>query len=104
MVCFPSVGPGVSAIILPFEMAVSPLSATTEMSKVALYAGSSKDGKARRASVASNCVTAYLRPLALLSQTNEVESQNDDRQQESDFFHWVPFDELACFCWIRTGS
>ena len=39
-----------------------PLSATAVMSNVALYSGSSKEGKARRASVDSNCVEAYLRP------------------------------------------
>ncbi len=54
----PAPGPGVSVAIGVFEMAVSPASMVSEMSKVALKAGSSKQGKARRASVASNCVTA----------------------------------------------
>jgi hypothetical protein len=39
-------------------MAVSAASMTSETSKVALKAGSSNEGKARRASVDSNCVTA----------------------------------------------
>src|SRR5260370_1439162 len=54
-VCFPVAGPGVSDTMRPLEMAVSPLSTTSVMSNVALKAGSSKDGKARRASVFSNC-------------------------------------------------
>ena len=40
------------------EIAVSPASMVSEMSNVALKAGSSKQGNARRASVDSNCVTA----------------------------------------------
>src|ERR1700730_2774185 len=56
-----SPGPGVSEETLEFEIATWPLSATVVMSKVALYAGSSNDGKARRASVDSNCEAAYLR-------------------------------------------
>jgi hypothetical protein len=62
----PGSGPGVSEITRPFEMAVSPASTIREMSYVALKAGSSKDGKARLASVGSICVTAYFRPFALL--------------------------------------
>src|SRR5579864_7481750 len=46
-VCFPSPGPGVSETILPFEIAVSPLSITSLMLYTALYAGSSKQGNAR---------------------------------------------------------
>src|SRR5579883_2328496 len=61
-VCLFSPGPGVSDITRPFEIAVRSLSVVTAMSKVALNAGSSKEGKARRASVASNWVTAYLLP------------------------------------------
>ena len=48
-----------SAVILPLEIAMSPASIVSEMSNVALKAGSSKLGNARRASVASNWVTAY---------------------------------------------
>ena len=44
-----------------FEIATSPFGATIVMSNVAFIAGSSKHGNARRASVASNCVTAYFR-------------------------------------------
>jgi hypothetical protein len=51
-------GPGVSDAMALLEMAVSPASIVSEMSYVALKAGSSKQGKARRASVDSNCVTA----------------------------------------------
>jgi hypothetical protein len=50
----------------PFEIAVSPRSSVSVMSKVALNAGSSKQGNARRASVDSNCVTAYFRSFVLL--------------------------------------
>ena len=57
-VCFPAAGPGVSEAILPLEMAVSPSSTTRVMAKVALSAGSSNDGNARRASVGSICVVA----------------------------------------------
>ncbi len=57
-VCLPAPGPGVSDAMALFEMAVSPASIVSEMSNVALMAGSSKQGKARRASVDSNCVTA----------------------------------------------
>ncbi len=49
---------GLSETWLVLEMTVSRLSTVRAMSKVALYAGSSNDGKARRASVASNWVTA----------------------------------------------
>ena len=56
--CLPSPGPGESATIGPFEMPVSPESTTSETSNVALKAGSSNDGNARRASVDSNCDTA----------------------------------------------
>ncbi len=49
---------GVSLVMGVFEIAVSPLSMVSVTSKVALSAGSSKLGKARRASVDSNCVTA----------------------------------------------
>ena len=65
-VCLPGSGPGVSDSILPFEIAVSAESIINEISKVALNAGSSNDGNARRASVASICETAYFRPFALL--------------------------------------
>ena len=41
-----------------FEIAVSPPRATIDMSNVALAPGSSKHGKARLASAASNCVVA----------------------------------------------
>src|SRR6516165_3252624 len=57
-VCFPAPGPGVSDSIGLLEIPVSAASTTREMSYVALKAGSSKEGKARRASVGSNCVTA----------------------------------------------
>jgi hypothetical protein len=57
-VCLPATGPGVSDTIFVFEIAVSPASTTSETSNVAFSAGSSKLGNARRASVASNCVTA----------------------------------------------
>src|SRR5882672_162813 len=49
---------GVSEITVPFEIAESARSIVSEMSNVALNDGSSKLGNARRASVASNCVTA----------------------------------------------
>ncbi len=65
IVCFPA-GPGWSLTILPFEIAVSSLSTTAVISNVALYAGSSNDGNATRASTASNCVTAYFRWFASL--------------------------------------
>ncbi len=51
---------------MQLEIAVSPSSIVTEMSNVALNIGSSNEGNARRASVASIWVTAYFRPLALL--------------------------------------
>ena len=57
---------GVSEMTRPFEIALSRASIVSEMSKVALNAGSSKPGKARRASVASSCVTAYRRFSVLL--------------------------------------
>src|SRR5262245_13456182 len=66
IVCWLGPGPGVSERIRPFEIAVSALSAVTVTANVALNSGSSKPGKARRASVDSNCVTAYERLLALL--------------------------------------
>ena len=59
-------GPGVSDSSLPFEMAVSPRSTVSVTANVALNAGSSKHGNARRASVDSNWVTAYFRSLVLL--------------------------------------
>ena len=58
IVCCVIAGPGVSDSTLPFEMAVSPRSIVSVTAKVALNAGSSKHGNARRASVDSNCVTA----------------------------------------------
>jgi len=51
---------------LPLEIAVSPRSIVSVTANVALNAGSSKQGNARRASVDSNCVTAYFRSLVLL--------------------------------------
>jgi hypothetical protein len=42
-----------------FEIVCSPAGAVTESWKRALRSGSSKQGKKRRASAASNCVTAY---------------------------------------------
>src|SRR5205807_8136940 len=51
-------GPGVSEMTLPFEIAMSPRLTMSVTAKVALNAGSSKHGNARRASVDSNCVTA----------------------------------------------
>jgi hypothetical protein len=57
-VCSPTAGPAVSETTLVFEITISSFGATMVVSKVALYAGSSKDGNARRASVGSNCVTA----------------------------------------------
>src|SRR5262245_60221964 len=60
IVCFDP-GPGVSDTSLPFEIAMSPRSATTVTVNVALKDGSSNEGKARRASVDSSCVTAYER-------------------------------------------
>jgi hypothetical protein len=65
-VCLPAPGPGVSDTILPFEIAVSPASIVAEIENVAFIAGSSNDGNARRASVDSNCVTAYFRFADLL--------------------------------------
>jgi len=56
-VCLPAPA-GESESMLVFEMTVSPASTVSETSKVALSAGSSKQGKARRASVDSNWVTA----------------------------------------------
>ena len=44
-----------------FEIAASPSSATSERVKGARSAGSSKEGKAVRAELASNCVTAAAR-------------------------------------------
>ena len=57
-VCFPGSGPGSSESTAPFEMAVSAASTMSDTSKVALNRGSSNDGNARRASVASIWVTA----------------------------------------------
>ena len=54
---FPRHRPGWSETIFVFEIAVSPASITSVTSKAAFNAGSSKQGNARRASVASNCVT-----------------------------------------------
>src|SRR5215210_8010557 len=61
IVCWVTAGPATSDSILPFEIAVSPRSIVTVTANVALNAGSSKQGKARRASVDSNWVTAYFR-------------------------------------------
>ena len=66
MVCCVIAGPGVSDTTLPLEIAVSPRSTVSVSANVALNAGSSKHGKARRASVDSNWVTAYFRSLVLL--------------------------------------
>ena len=52
-VCLPGSGPGVSDMGAPFEMAESAASIISAMSNVAFFAGSSKHGNARRASVAS---------------------------------------------------
>ena len=57
-VCLPGSGPGVSDSCRPLEIAVSAASTISEMSKVAFFAGSSNEGKARRASVASIWLTA----------------------------------------------
>src|SRR5262245_54662182 len=57
----PRPGPGVSLRILPFAIAVSARSIVRDTANVALNAGSSKQGNARRASVDSNWVTAYVR-------------------------------------------
>ena len=65
-VCLPASGPGSSDSTAPFEMAVSAASTMSETSNVALNRGSSNDGNARRASVASIWVTAYFRPFARL--------------------------------------
>ena len=53
IVCCVIAGPGTSEITLPLEIAVSPRSIVSVMAKVALKDGSSKQGKARRASVDS---------------------------------------------------
>jgi hypothetical protein len=42
--------------------AIDPAGADTETANGVLYPGSSKQGKARRASVGSKCVNAYQRP------------------------------------------
>src|SRR6266550_1918355 len=65
MVCCVIAGPAVSDSTLPLEIAVSPRSIVKVTENVALNAGSSKHGNARRASVDSNCVTAYFRSLVL---------------------------------------
>ena len=66
IVCWVIEGPLVSDTTFPFEIAVSPRSIVSVTANVALNAGSSKHGNARRASVDSNCVTAYFRSLVLL--------------------------------------
>src|SRR5262249_16432535 len=66
IVCWVIAGPGVSDTTLPFEIAMSPRSTVIVSEKVALNAGSSKQGNALRASVDSNCVTAYFRAFVLL--------------------------------------
>src|SRR2546428_5371508 len=66
IVCCVIAGPAVSDSTLPFEMAVSPRSIVSVTANVALNDGSSKQGNARRASVDSNCVTAYFRSFVLL--------------------------------------
>ena len=63
-VCLPNDGPGVSDRSLPFEMAVSRASITAEIATLAVNPGSSNDGNARRAPVASIRLSAYLRPCA----------------------------------------
>src|SRR5262245_3286812 len=60
MVCCETAGPGTSETTRPFEIAVSPRSIVAVTANVDLNAGSSKQGNARRASVDSNWVTAYL--------------------------------------------
>src|SRR5262245_4238618 len=65
-VCWCGRGPATSDTTLPFEMAMSPRGTVRVTANVALNAGSSNDGKARRASVDSNCVTAYFRLLPWL--------------------------------------
>src|SRR4051794_13286600 len=65
-VCVAPPGDGVSDTRAPFEIAVSPRSIVNVTAKVALKAGSSKHGNARRASVDSNWVTAYRRVRPLL--------------------------------------
>ena len=66
IVCCLVAGPGASDTIRPFEIAVSPRSIVSVTANVALKRGSSKQGNARRASVDSNCVTAYFRAFVLL--------------------------------------
>ncbi len=65
-VCLPAPGPGVSDSRRPFEIAVSRASIVADTANVAFIAGSSNDGNARRASVASSCVMAYSRLFARL--------------------------------------
>ena len=60
IVCWLMAGPGTSDSTLPLEIAVSPRSIVTVTAKVALKAGSSKHGNARRASVDSNCVESIV--------------------------------------------
>ncbi len=57
-VLVPGSAPGASRSGAPFEMATRSAGTVADRSKRALKAGSSKQGKARRASVASNCVKA----------------------------------------------
>src|SRR5262245_59980167 len=58
IVCWVIAGPGTSDSTLPFEITVSQRSIVVVSANVALNEGSSKHGKARRASVDPNCVTA----------------------------------------------
>src|SRR3954454_16861585 len=66
IVCCVNAGPGTSERTRPFAIAVSPRSTVSVRANVALNAGSSKHGNARRESVDSNCVTAYFRSFVLL--------------------------------------
>src|SRR3954470_4060069 len=66
IVCCVIAGPGTSDSTRPLAIAVSPRSIVSVTANVALNAGSSKHGNARRASVDSNCVTAYFRSEVLL--------------------------------------
>ena len=56
---------GVSAVTRELEYAASPAGATSVTVNVALNDGSSKQGNARRASVASNCVVAIVWVVAV---------------------------------------
>src|SRR2546428_14068308 len=64
IVCCVMLGPATSDSTFPFEIAVSPRSIVVVSANVALSAGSSKQGNARRAPVDSNGVTADFRPFA----------------------------------------